>query len=318
MTGARCVVFGYSEVGVRCLKALHSMGAEVALVVSHEDDPRENRWYGSVAETARDLGVPVTTPASAADPALAARLRDIAPDFILSFYYRHMIGTDLLALARRGALNMHGSLLPKFRGRAPVNWAVAEGATETGATLHHMVGKPDAGDIVGQLAVPILGDDTAQEVFAKVLVAAEVVLWRAWPALLRGDAPRLPQDLSQGSYFGRRTPEDGRIDWRVPAARIHDLVRAVAPPYPGAFTDLPEGRLFIHRTRRLADAYRPRTEMGADAGARIVLRGDDAVIECADGRDLALLAGRIREADAIDWLRRRGGTPLALPGDGPA
>lgn len=309
MTGARCVVFGYSEVGVRCVKALHSMGADIALVVTHEDDPEENRWYGSVAETAVGLGIPVVTPASASDPALHARLRDIAPDFIFSFYYRHMIGADLLALARRGALNMHGSLLPQFRGRAPVNWAVAEGATETGATLHHMVAKPDAGDIVGQLAVPILGDDTAQEVFAKVLVAAEVVLWRAWPALLRGDAPRVPQDLSQGSYFGRRTPEDGRIDWRAAAGRIHDLVRAVAPPYPGAFTDLPDGRLFIHRTRRLSGRTAGRTR------ARIVLRGDAAVIECVDGHDLALLDGRLGEENASAWLRRRGALPLELPAD---
>ncbi|NBU24851.1 MAG: formyltransferase [Gammaproteobacteria bacterium] len=314
MTGGRCVVFGYSEVGVRCLKALHSLGAELALVVTHEDDPAEHRWYGSVADTARDLGVPVTMPASAADPALRSSIERIAPDFIFSFYYRHMIAPELLALAGRGALNMHGSLLPKFRGRAPVNWAVAKGATETGATLHHMVGKPDAGDIVGQLAVPILGDDTAQEVFGKVLVAAEVVLWRAWPALLRGDAPRLPQDLSQGSYFGRRRPEDGRIDWRASAREVHDLVRAVAPPYPGAFTDLPEGRLFIHRTRRLG-----RTGATADdrhARARIVLREDRALIECADGEHLALLDGKMGDLSALEWLRRRGSSPLVLP-DGP-
>lgn len=313
MTGGRCVVFGYSEVGVRCLKALHSLGAEVALVVTYEDDPNEHRWYGSVAETARDLGIAVTAPASAADPALRASVERIAPDFIFSFYYRHMIAPELLALARRGALNMHGSMLPRFRGRAPVNWAVAEGATETGATLHYMVGKPDAGDIVGQLAVPILGDDTAQEVFAKVLVAAEVVLWHAWPTLLRGDAPRLPQDLSQGSYFGRRRPEDGRIDWRTPARRIHDLVRAVAPPYPGAFTDLPEGRLFIHRTRRLA---RRGATGGRSAPARIVLRDDRPIIECADGEDLELLDGKMGERSALDWLRRRGPAPLLLP-DGP-
>ena len=136
--------------GVRCLKVLQSMGAEIELVVTHRDDPNEHRWYGSVAETAAGFGIPVIEPDSAADPALLQRLRELRPDFIFSFYYRHMIGTQLLATARRGALNMHGSLLPKFRGRAPVNWAVAKGATETGATLHYMVEKPDAGEIVGQ------------------------------------------------------------------------------------------------------------------------------------------------------------------------
>ena len=109
---------------------------------------------------------------------------------------------------------MHGSLLPKYRGRAPVNWAVLHGERETGATLHYMTGKPDAGDIVAQQAVPILPDDTAREVFDKVTVAAEIVLDRALPALIAGTAPRRPNRLAQGSYFGGRQPEDGAIDWR--------------------------------------------------------------------------------------------------------
>ena len=176
------VVFAYSEVGARCLGALFEAGIGVRLVVTHEDDPNETRWFASVAEVARGAGCRAVTPAEPTDPALLAEIEAIHPEFIFSFYYRKMLPARVLALASRGALNMHGSLLPKYRGRAPINWAVLHGERETGATLHYMTEKPDNGDIVGATAVPILPDDTAQEVFGKVTVAAEMTLDRALPA----------------------------------------------------------------------------------------------------------------------------------------
>jgi len=304
----RCVVFAYSEVGVRCLKALHSLGAEVELVVTHADDPNEQRWYGSVADTATELGIPVVMPESAGDPMLLARLRSIAPAFIFSFYYRNMIGAQLLATATRGALNIHGSLLPKFRGRAPVNWALVKGATQTGATLHYMIDKPDAGDIVGQQAVPILGEDTAREVFDKVVVAAEIVLCRAWPELVTGTAPRIVQDLQTGSYYGRRRPEDGRIDPRSSAKEIHDLVRAVAPPYPGAYFEMEGGPLFVYRTRLQSQIGTPRDR------ARLLRRAGAVLIECADGRDLLVLDGRVGGQSIDAWMAEQGIESLFIGG----
>ncbi len=246
---ARAVVFAYHDVGVRCLKTLLSAGLEVPLVVTVRDDPGETRWFASVADTARDCALPVIAPDEANTAQIEERVAQAKPDFLFSFYYRSMLGEPLLCRARRGALNIHGSLLPKYRGRAPVNWAVLNGERETGATLHHMVARADAGDIVDQLAVPILADDDAREVFAKVTVAAEIVLARSLPALLEGSAPRRPQPIEPGQYFGRRRPEDGRIEWMWPAVRVHNLVRAVAPPFPGAFTDAGGKRLWIHRTR---------------------------------------------------------------------
>ncbi|MFO1370950.1 MAG: formyltransferase [Candidatus Competibacteraceae bacterium] len=199
-----------------------------------------------------------------------------------SFYYRRMLSPELLAIAPRGALNMHGSLLPKYRGRVPVNWAILHGETETGATLHYMTAKPDAGDIVGQTAVPILPDDTAQEVFDKVTVAAELTLYRALPALLAGTAPRIVQDLTKGSYFSGRKPEDGRIDWTWPAARIHNLIRAVAPPYPGAFTTIAGQPARILRTR-VVEAAAPA------AAITLKLVGGRLVAHCAGGGMLQIL-----------------------------
>jgi methionyl-tRNA formyltransferase len=280
------VVFGYGDIGVRCTRILLSQGVEVELVVTHEDDPHENRWYASLAEFAAQHSLPCVTPASV-DDRLIYRVGALAPDFIFSFYYRHMIPMPLLWHARRGALNMHGSLLPRFRGRAPVNWAVLRGATETGATLHYMAEKADVGDIVDQAAVPILENDTALDVFYKVADAAELILTRSVPLLIAGNAPRQPQDLTRGEYCGRRRPEDGRIDWSRPAREIHDLVRAVAPPFPGAFAFVDGERWLITRTRVLPHrgaANGQRAQLTAEAG--------DCVVTCGDGERLCVLEAR--------------------------
>lgn len=235
---SRAVVFAYHNVGYRCLNVLLAHGVEVGLVVTHQDNPNEIIWFDSVQKLAELHGILVITPDDPNTPEVIERIRALKPDFIFSFYYRLMLKQALLDIPPRGALNMHGSLLPKYRGRVPVNWAIIHGETETGATLHYMTDKPDNGDIVAQQAVPILPDDTAHEVFQKVTVAAEMALHGVLPALLAGTAPRLKQDLSQGAYFGGRKPQDGEIDWAQSAQNIHNLVRAVAPPYPGATTTL--------------------------------------------------------------------------------
>ena len=245
MPGA--VVFAYHDVGVRCLSVLLDQGVDVRLVVTHRDDPREKVWFASVERLARENAIEVAAPDDPNTPAFVARLREIRPQWVFSFYYRHMLSAQVLALAP--GYNIHGSLLPRYRGRAPVNWAILHGERETGATLHEMIGKPDAGGIVDQMAVPILGDDTALDVFRKVTVAAELVLHRSLPAIVAGRAAARPQDLAAGSYFGGRRPEDGRIDPRWDKARIHDLVRAVAPPYPGAFVEVEGHVLRVLRTR---------------------------------------------------------------------
>jgi methionyl-tRNA formyltransferase len=281
MTSA--VVFAYHNVGVRCLSVLLAHGVEVLLVVTHHDAAGETIWFESVAALTERNGIACAVPDDPNAPEFAARIRSLAPDFLFSFYYRQMLKPELLALGRRGAFNMHGSLLPKYRGRVPVNWAIINGERETGATLHEMVAKPDAGCIVDQQAVPILPDDTALEVLNKVTVAAEIVLDRSLPALIAGTAKPRAQDLSQGSYFGARRPEDGRIDWSQPARSVHNLVRAVAPPYPGAFCDIAGVRVRILRT--LVEPLRQ-----ARTGGPGLYRDDDGwFADCGDGRVLRLL-----------------------------
>jgi methionyl-tRNA formyltransferase len=271
------VVFAYHDVGVRCLRVLLDARIAVPLVLTHRDNPAENRWFDSVAAAARARGI--DTREDAPTEEIRRGLEATRPDFIFSFYYRRMLPLEWLALARRGAFNLHGSLLPKYRGRAPVNWAVLMGERETGATLHEMVAKPDAGRIVDQQSVPIGEDDTAAEVFARVTAAAETVLKRSLLQLVAGTAVLKEQDLSQGSYFGARRPEDGRIDWTRSAREIHNLVRAVAPPYPGAFTD----KMRIHRSRMEPGLRAPEGRLGP-------YRADGAwYAACGDGGVLRLL-----------------------------
>jgi len=286
----RAVVFGYHNVGVRCLRVLVAAGIDVPLVLTHEDNPGETIWFDSVARTAGEFGITVISPADPNAADIVERVAACVPDFLFSFYYRSMLKDALLALPPRGALNMHGSLLPKYRGRVPVNWAIIHGETETGATLHYMVDKADRGDIVAQQAVAILPDDTAKDVFDKVAAAAEHVLRGALPALLAGSAPRIKQEVGAGSYYGGRKPEDGTIDWSKSAAAIHNLVRAVAPPYPGAFTRVGGRPARVLRTRMLDARAAP------VRGASMAVENGHLVAHCGGGGSLCVLELEIEGA----------------------
>ena len=279
----RAVVFAYSEVGVRCVRELLAQEVQIPLLFTHADDPGENRWFASVRELAEANRLRVETPEDPNTLEWIAEGRSARPDFVFSFYYRHMLSSSWLDLPKRGALNMHGSLLPKYRGRAPIHWAIIHGETSTGASLHYMLEKPDAGALVDQQAVPILENDTALDVSMKVADAAQRVLARSLPKLIAGSAAAKALDLAQGSYFGRRRPEDGRIDWRAGARRIHDLVRAVAPPFPGAFTEVGGVRLEVLETR-----VEPGPLRHPARAPCLYADGGDWYADCTDGRRLKI------------------------------
>jgi len=244
-TSAKIVIFGYHEVGYRCLEWLLAHGETVQAVFTHEDSLREQIWFRSVADLARAHQIPVFTPPSVKGGGVSAQVREFGPDVVYSFYYRNMLSSDILGIPKRGAFNMHGSLLPRYRGRVPINWAIIHGEQETGATLHHMVARADAGDIVDQKAVPIGPMDTAQDVFLKVTDAAVEVLARNHEAIKTGCAKRLPQDETLATTYGARRPEDGRIAWEIPARAVFNLVRALTHPYPGAFSEVCGQMFFV-------------------------------------------------------------------------
>jgi methionyl-tRNA formyltransferase len=284
----------YQDIGWVCLDELLALGAEIALVVTHRDDPRERIWFRSVAERAREAGLPVIAPPSVNAPDVVAEIARIAPDFVFSFYFREIIAPAVLSLARRGALNLHGSLLPRYRGRCPVNWVLINGETETGVTLHHMEARPDRGDIVAQRAVAIAEDETALGLNRKLGDAARLLLREVYPRLVAGTAPRRPQDHARATYFGGRRPEDGAIAWEEPARRIDALIRAVTAPYPGAFTSWRGAQLVVWSGRPLVE----HRASGASPGEVLEVRpGTGVVVATGAG---ALVLERVQLAGALE------------------
>lgn len=283
----RVAVCAYGEVGHVCLGTLLELGVDVALVVTHRDAPGEKQWFGSVRERAQAAGVPVIAPDDVNAPEPLAALAAARPDFLFSFYFRQMLGRPALAVAPRGALNLHGSLLPRYRGRAPVNWALARGEARTGVTLHYMDEKPDHGDIVARRAVAIERDDTALSLTRKLAAAGSALLREVVPALDAGTAPRVPQDHARASYFGGRRPEDGRIDWRLGAESIRNLVRAVTDPWPGAFSWFRDEKLMIWwaEAGALAGPRAPGEIWLDDAGTPRVATGAGALALSRVGRE---------------------------------
>jgi len=255
------VLFAYHEMGYGCMEALLKMGANISALFTHQDDPHEEIWWRSCAALAKSRGIPVHTP-ERLDDSWIGRIAAMRPDIIYSFYYRNLLPDTVLRIASLGAFNLHGSLLPAYRGRAPVNWMLVNGEREAGVTLHHMVARADAGDIVGQRSVAIDDTDTALTLYRKLVPLGVALLTEMHPLIAAGHAPRRAQDLAHGSYFGRRRPEDGRIDWQWPARRIFNLVRAVTHPYPGAFCWFNGRKLLVWECRIAGETGR-RGEPGA-------------------------------------------------------
>src|SRR5579875_3991875 len=272
---APCVVFGYHELGYVCIEALLELGAPIAALFTHRDDPGEEIWWRSCAELAANHRIAVYFDEQFGS-AWIERIRSWAPAVIYSFNYRRLLPRAVLQCASIAALNVHPSKLPAYRGRAPINWVLVNGERETGVTLHHMVERADAGDIVAQQTVAIDDSDTALTLSRKLTPLAADLITRFHPLIVAGTAPRAAQDLSAGSYFGRRTPADGRIDWNWPARRIFNLVRAVTHPYPGAFCTAAGRKLLVWQA-----------SIGAEEGRA----GDPGQIVGAVGAGLQVAAG---------------------------
>ncbi|MTD26891.1 bifunctional UDP-4-amino-4-deoxy-L-arabinose formyltransferase/UDP-glucuronic acid oxidase ArnA [Erwinia sorbitola] len=271
----KAVVFAYHDMGCTGIRALAEAGFDICAIFTHADNPAENHFFGSVARVAAQLGVPVYAPEEVNHPLWVDRIREMKPEMIFSFHYRQMLNDEILACASVGAFNLHASLLPKYRGRAPLNWVLVNGEEETGVTLHRMVKRADAGAIIARQSVAIAADDNALTLHYKVCESAQQLLAQSLPQLKSGDFCEQPQDESQASYVGRRTPEDGRINWQQPVQRIHNLVRAVTDPWPGAFSYAGGARFIIWQSLMHYDlqAAKPGT----------VLSVAPFIVACVDG-----------------------------------
>ncbi len=289
----KVALFAYSSIGARALRALLELGQEIVGVWTHPDRVDEEIWFDSVRELAAAERLPVVEVPQrgvAGELVPSEQLASARPDAILSASFRRVLPPSVLELAPRGAYNLHGSLLPRYRGRCPLNWVLVNGESETGMSLHLMTDRVDAGDIVGQSRLEIDIDETAPELQRRLEDAVASVLEETWPRIEAGSARRRPQDESKASTFAGRRPEDGRFEWSWPRLRIHNLVRAVTRPFPGAFFETPDGRRYVWKARLTEDRASPRLAPGelwrpsaADGNRHYCVGAGDGALEVLDG-----------------------------------
>ncbi len=307
----RVAVFGYGELGVAAVEWTASTGSDVVGVVvpSNRDGPNVD----CVKRFAMQRGFRVLVQPPRRDIApFADTLRRLEPDLILVWSYTMILPPELLSIPRRGCVNVHGGLLPEYRGGHVLQWAIINGEKETGVTLHYLDEGVDTGPIIGQARFPIEWTDDALRVQQKIRSAGFSLLRRWWSAIGEGTAPRIPQDETKARYFRLRTPQDGLIDWKDPNVKIYNLVRALVRPWPGAMTFYRGRPIVIRDALPLECAFRhhaPGRVCALDArGVRVATgRGDLLIREIeADGTTLKARAIRSIGIDSGDRFESHG------------
>jgi methionyl-tRNA formyltransferase len=293
-------VCAYSQVGTRCLEALLECGAHVAALFTHQDNPSENLWFRTPDRVAQAAGIPIIRHSLRSREGIE-EFRRLSPHMLLSFYYRDMIPGELFKDLPWGAFNLHGSLLPRYRGRVSVHWAIIMGESRTGATLHVMTPRPDDGPIVDQEEIPIHFHDTSKDVMERLAEGAYRLVKRALPSLENRSFQAKEQDHSKATYFSGRSPKDGIIRWEEEdSLGAYHMVRALTDPYPGAFSFTPGGeKLMIWRAYPVPEKASPKCPPGTvteDPEGYLLIR-------CAFG------ALRVIEAE----LSGHRGHPLSTP-----
>ena len=277
----RVVLFSYGPV-IRPLRSLLTeVGAELVAIVLPS-----NRSDVALADAQSDAsGVRVLVqPPRAEATAFASELSGLEPDLFLVWHYSMLLPPAVLAVPRRGAVNMHGGLLPDYRGGHVLQWAIVNGERETGVTLHYVDAGIDTGPVIGEVRIAIGDDDDAASV-ARALEAAGLQLLRdRWQEIATGLAPATPQS-AEGRYWPLRTPADGAIDWTQSAARIRNLVRALVPPWPGATCWLGGSLVVVDIADVVDGTGEPGTVLKAGKEGILVAAGERAVLIRAVRRD---------------------------------
>jgi len=272
----RVVWVSFDEIGRDCLRAAADVGAEIAAIVTLPGPIDPNRSgqcdFGGIAT---ELGAELVETLDVNAPATIDAVRSARPDTIFVVGWSQLVREEFVAVAPSGVFGMHPTLLPRHRGRAPVPWAILSGLARTGVTLFEIVDPTaDSGPIIGQVEVRIDADETATTLMDKIGGAHVDLIREFVPMLAAGTAPRIEQDARRASYWQRRTPADGIIDWETRAQYLYDWVRAQTRPYPGAFTYLGEERVVVWRARPVA------WEGDEPAGTIVA---DGPVVACGEG-----------------------------------
>jgi methionyl-tRNA formyltransferase len=308
-SSGRIVFVGAVHEAEPALRALLEMDADVSAVFTLSDRLAA-RAAGAVdlEPLAKAFGVPLLRTDNLNAPTEVERVRALSPDLIVAVGWTRLLGEELLRIPVRGCVGFHASLLPRHRGRAPVNWAILRGETITGNTMMFLDPGADTGDIIDQRQVSIEPDDTCATVYAKVAAAGAQMLCMHLPALLAGEAPRHPQDHDGADLLPKRTPEMGITDWDRPARAVHDWIRALTHPYPGAFSYLNGRKLFLWRS---AVPDGSKGHAGVAPGTLLGVAGQALRVATNDGTVHVL---RVQEESGPEesgaaWYRRRTPAP---------
>jgi len=245
----RLIFFGTPQFAVPALEALRSAGYEIPLVVTQPDRPRGRKKKPvppPVKVKALERGLTVIQPQNPNDPSFLEILRQTTPDLIVTVAYGHLLNRGVLSLPSFGCINLHASLLPKYRGAAPIAWAILSGDTVTGVTVMLMDEGMDTGPILRRRETPILPDDTTESLTEKLAQIGAEILPDTIRDFARGALFPLPQDHRQATLAPPLKKSDGQIDWRKPAIEIERKIRAMIP-WPGAFTRIEKRILKIYR-----------------------------------------------------------------------
>ena len=283
--GPRLVFFGTPQVAARALEALVTGGFDVAAVVTQPDRPvgRGQRIrHTPVHESAEKLGLTVLQPESAKDGELLEHLTALAPDLFTVVAYGNFLPEKLMAVPRLAALNLHFSLLPAYRGAAPVNWALVDGVDKTGVTVQRMVKKMDAGDVVLQRELAVGSDETAPELQERLTDLGVPLLAEAVELVYSGNDTRTPQDESRVTFAPLLKREHGGLDFTRPARELYDRWRGLSPR-PGVFCLLGEETLKVHRCRPVPE------QTSEPPGAVFRCTEDGWLAACGGGSVLEIL-----------------------------
>lgn len=274
----RIVFFGNHDVGIATLETL-AQYADVIGVVAHPIAPEESFRYASLFDFASKNKLNVIR-GKGKHASVLEFVKALAPDLIWVTDYRYILPSHLFSVAKFGAINLHPSLLPRYRGRASVNWAILNGEAEIGLTAHFIDEGVDTGDIIAQLLIKLDRDQDVGDALAALMPRYRKITRDVLSFFESGVIPRRAQDHSKSSLFPARNPEDGRIDWSQSAENIRNLVRAVAHPYPGAFCQSQYGKIFIWKAHTADTANVAFDQPGAVVG---LSEKNNPRIQCGDG-----------------------------------
>jgi UDP-4-amino-4-deoxy-L-arabinose formyltransferase/UDP-glucuronic acid dehydrogenase (UDP-4-keto-hexauronic acid decarboxylating) len=245
----KTIALAYHDIGVTGVRQLFDNGFDIQAIFTHNDSADETIWFSSVAGAAVDMGLNVYAPENINHPIWVEKIRQLDPEVIFCFGYRLLLGKEILALPRYGCLNLHESLLPKYKGLNPVSRAIINGEKRTGVTLHYMLERPDAGKIIGQKTVEIDKADTPVALHKKINSAGKTLLNTILPALGRDRLQATFQGDAGPGCFDEWKPADGQIDWTKNGTQIENLVRGLTRPYPGAFSYLGNRKCYFWKVK---------------------------------------------------------------------